>query len=101
LNQPAGASLGAGTFLGQGINVWDSNARTPKVMQWNLNVQRELPWNLLVDVAYSGSRSEFFNIFNIANFGLPNTSINNPQFGRISATAALPRVIQFALQLSF
>ncbi len=56
LSQPAGSSLGANTFLGQGVNVWDAGARTPYVMQWNLNVQRELPWSLLLDVAYAGNR---------------------------------------------
>ena len=46
-------------------------------------------------------RSEFFNVFNIANFALPNTNINNQQYGQITATSALPRVIQFALKLGF
>ena len=46
-------------------------------------------------------RSEFFNVFNIVNFTLPNTNINSQQYGQINATSALPRVIQFALKLEF
>jgi hypothetical protein len=46
-------------------------------------------------------RSEFFNVFNNVNYALPNTNINSQQYGQINATSALPRVIQFALKLSF
>jgi len=46
-------------------------------------------------------RAEFFDVFNIANFALPNTNINAQQYGQINATSALPRVIQFALKLAF
>jgi hypothetical protein len=46
-------------------------------------------------------RSEFFNVFNIVNFAPPNTNINSQLYGQISATSALPRVIQFALKLEF
>jgi len=56
LLQPVGSSLGASTFISQGLNLWDPNARTPYTMQWNLNLQRELPWALLLDVAYAGNR---------------------------------------------
>ena len=47
-------------------------------------------------------RSEFFNLFNWANFANPNTNIAVPStFGRITATSAGPRVIQFAFKLNF
>jgi hypothetical protein len=58
---PTRESLGASTFLGQGIDVWDRKARTPYNWQWNLDVQRELPWSLLVDVAYAGSKGTRLN----------------------------------------
>lgn len=56
LVQPVRDTLGPATFLGQGLQVRDSQARTPYTMQWNFDVQRELPWSVLVDAAYSGSR---------------------------------------------
>jgi hypothetical protein len=47
-------------------------------------------------------RAEFFNLFNSVNFANPNSNIAVPAtFGRITATSAGPRVIQFALKLNF
>ncbi len=46
-------------------------------------------------------RAEFFNAFNHAQFDVPNTSIGNFAAGRISATTASPRQIQFALKYVF
>jgi len=56
-------------------------------------------------------RSEFFNILNHPNFGQPNASLSNPAlFGTITSTSgglygegpvSDPRVIQFALKLTF
>ena len=47
-------------------------------------------------------RTEFFNLFNWANFANPNNNIAVPAtFGRITATSAGPRVIQFAFKLNF
>jgi len=56
LSQPTGSSLGAATFLGQGITVWDSHPILPRSYQWNFDVQRQLPWSVLVDAAYVGNR---------------------------------------------
>lgn len=47
-------------------------------------------------------RTEFFNLFNTVNFANPNANIAVPAtFGRITATSAGPRVIQFAFKLNF
>jgi hypothetical protein len=56
-------------------------------------------------------RAEFFNLFNHANFALPNPSVfvqtvngggaPNPTFGKITATTTSSRQIQFALKLMF
>ena len=45
-------------------------------------------------------RSEFFNVFNHANFGNPNGSIGSVNFGRITTTDD-PRLIQFGLKFQF
>jgi hypothetical protein len=47
-------------------------------------------------------RSEFFNLFNHAQFGQPGADLNSPAtFGAISSTVGNPRVIQFALKAAF
>jgi len=46
-------------------------------------------------------RSEFFNIFNIVNMGLPANIIDGSGFGEISKTAGTSRQIQFSLKLIY
>jgi hypothetical protein len=52
-------------------------------------------------------RAEFFNIFNIDNYGLPNNTLYlggaapNLLAGQITTEAGKPRQIQFALKLIF
>jgi hypothetical protein len=47
-------------------------------------------------------RTEFFNAFNHANFGTPNSYIGDPNsFGKVYWTVGDPRQIQFALKLYF
>ena len=57
-------------------------------------------------------RAEFFNLTNTPQFANPNNNVNfimtpagpanqNPSFGLITATAANPRIIQFAVKYLF
>jgi outer membrane receptor protein involved in Fe transport len=46
-------------------------------------------------------RTEIFNLFNHAQFDLPNGQIGNPNAGRITAIVGTPRQMQFALRFSF
>ena len=46
-------------------------------------------------------RSEFFNVFNIVNFGLPSNTVRGSGFGIISHTAGSSRQIQFSLKLIY
>jgi hypothetical protein len=46
-------------------------------------------------------RAEFFNIFNIVNFGLPSNILRGSGFGIISKTAGSSRQIQFSLKLIY
>jgi hypothetical protein len=46
-------------------------------------------------------RSEFFNLFNIVNMGLPTNTLNGSGFGEISKTAGNSRQIQFSLKLIY
>jgi hypothetical protein len=46
-------------------------------------------------------RAEFFNIFNIVDFGLPSNTVLGSGFGTISHTAGPSRQIQFSLKLIY
>ena len=46
-------------------------------------------------------RSEFFNLFNIVNMGLPANTIRGSGFGVISKTAGTSRQVQFSLKLIY
>ncbi|MBL8175775.1 MAG: TonB-dependent receptor [Bryobacterales bacterium] len=52
-----GSSLGLGTLLGQGFSYGFSGREIPYVQQFSAGIQHELPWRLLLDLSYSGSRS--------------------------------------------
>jgi hypothetical protein len=55
-NFPPGSSLGASTNLGLGIgeSLFDAY-KNPYVQQWNLNIQRELPGNMVAEIGYLGN----------------------------------------------
>jgi hypothetical protein len=52
----------------------------------------------LFDVQF---RSEFFNLFNIVDFGLPANTLSGSGFGEISKTAGSSRQVQFSLKLLY
>jgi hypothetical protein len=57
LLQPAGASNGADTNLGQGVGRFAPlDFRNAHNMRYSIGVQRELPHQWMVDIAYAGSR---------------------------------------------
>jgi len=91
--EPApGSSMGTLTLLGQSVVGMDADRETPYSQQWNFNIQRTLPANFILDVAYAGSRG--IHLFGplILN-QLPNeflsmgddlrTLVPNPFFGLI------------------
>ena len=46
-------------------------------------------------------RGEFFNLFNHANFSDPTANLESGTFGQITGTRGDPRIIQFALKVTF
>jgi hypothetical protein len=57
LNRPSGNTLGLATLAGQSIRGIDRNSRVGYVQQYNFNIQRQLPGDTLLDLAYAGSHS--------------------------------------------
>ncbi len=54
---PAGASAGASTFLGQQVKFFDSQARNSYSMRWDVGIQRQLPGQFVLEVAYIGNHA--------------------------------------------
>jgi len=57
IQQPPGSSLGPLTFLGRGLTFVNPNFVTPNVDQFSAGIQRELPWKVVLEASYVGSRS--------------------------------------------
>ncbi len=55
------------------------------------------------EIAKLQFRAEFFNVFNIQNYGLPGTSFGGSNFGIVSSLSpgSTPRQMQFSLRASF
>jgi len=93
--QPYGNSLGARTFVGQGITYDDPNYEIPRVHQFNAGFEYELPWwKATLEASYVGSRthklshSQNVNAISmaqrlqcVANTSLCTNSITNPFAG--------------------
>lgn len=55
--QPVGKSLGAATGVGQSFNMIDPTARSPYVEQYSLDIQRQLPGSVALELGFVGSKS--------------------------------------------
>ncbi len=84
---PPGSSLGDKTFLGLGAGtILGSNSRNPEYHSWNFSIQREIGWNSVLEVNYTGSRG--------THLFLPVTTLSplNPMYwgmGRSTLTSAV------------
>ena len=88
-----GSSAGLLTNLGQPLYILDRNAPQPYVQSWSLDIQRSLPGNSVIDIAYSGSRGvhlmgvqewDQLNPQNLALGGQLNNQVANPYYGVIT-----------------
>ncbi len=90
-NQGRFGTLGRSTFRGPGFHNFD--LALIKDTPFGHRDNREL--------AVLQFRAEFFNVFNIVNFGLPSNTVLGTGFGLISHTASNSRQIQFSLKLIY
>ncbi len=54
---PTGNSLGLATFAGQGFSYVAQSRVAASIHQFSAGFQQELPWHILIDAAYVGSRT--------------------------------------------
>jgi len=76
-------------------DVGRNSFRAPGFQQWDLPIDKNFR---IQESARLQFRSEFFNIWKHADFGIPDSKITDAAFGTIRSTYP-PRQIQFALKL--
>jgi hypothetical protein len=100
VNVPGGTGPNRGVFGTLGRNTF----RGPAFYDYDFALIKDTPVGTrsgggeLFDVQF---RSEFFNLFNIVDMGLPANTILGAGFGEISKTAGTSRQIQFSLKLLY
>jgi hypothetical protein len=76
----------------------DSNIRQSGTANWDVSANKLFP----VTQGVTGKFSvEAFNLFNRTQFGAPDSNLADGAFGTVTSQQNLPRVLQFALRLSF
>ena len=62
LSQPVGSSLGMATLVGNGYTYQNQGRTILYVHQFSVGVQRELPWQVVLDASYVGSRTRGYPV---------------------------------------
>ena len=109
IEQPSGNSRRALTNLDSNISYVDQNRTAPRVQQFSVDLQRELPGNMALTVGYMGARSDHIGLGGSNDIGvninqldpkylalgsaaldaqLPNPFLNNPNVPRSLSTPA-------------
>jgi hypothetical protein len=100
INRAGGTGPNQGYFGSLGRNTF----RGPAYYDFDFSLIKDTPVGSragggeLFDVQF---RSEFFNLFNIVDMGLPANTIRGSGFGEISKTAGTSRQIQFSVKVLF
>ncbi|MDQ1451839.1 MAG: hypothetical protein QOJ42_1932 [Acidobacteriaceae bacterium] len=79
-------------------NVGRNTLRGPRISVFDASLLKEFPIRETANVEF---RWEVFNIANTPEFGQPNGNITSGAVGQITTLSGDPRVMQFALRLSF
>ena len=99
INIPGGTGPHSGRFGTLGRNTF----RGPAFHSFDFAMIKDTPFGHRgnAELGTLEFRAEFFNIFNIVNFGLPSNIVNGSGFGIISKTAGTSRQIQFSLKVIY
>jgi outer membrane receptor protein involved in Fe transport len=79
-------NLGRNTVRGPGANIWDTRLSKLTPVRENVNLR---------------FLAEFFNTWNHAAFGNPNSILDTATFGTINSTLSNARIIQLGLKLEY
>jgi hypothetical protein len=77
--------------------------RGPGFQDWDMNLQKHIPFGERYELQL---RADSFNVFNHPNFAVPNSSISNTStVGKITGISSTPsyqaRTLEFAARFSF
>ena len=99
INIPGGTGPNSGRFGTLGRNTF----RGPDFHDFDFAVVKDTPFGHRGNAEFGNIefRAEFFNLFNIVNFGLPSNIVRGSGFGIISKTAGNSRQIQFSLKIIY
>jgi hypothetical protein len=99
LNIPGGTGPNHGRFGTLGRDTF----RGPDFHNYDIALIKDTPFGRRGngELATAEFRAEFFNVFNIVNFGLPSNIVLGSGFGVISKTAGNSRQIQFSIKFIF
>lgn len=95
-NTTAAVQPAPGTYGTLGRNV----LRGPAFYNTDLSVSRTVPLGFR-EGAKLNFRTEFFNVFNRPQLGIPDRSVGGGAFGRITTVDSGPRILQFGLKVEF
>lgn len=102
---PAVANSAAATAGGpQALDYGNSSigaARGPGNQNWDLTLIKTTKVGGLREDATLDFRTEFFNVWNHAQYANPGTGVGTASYGLINASSVAPRLIQFALKYQF
>ena len=107
ITAPSGSSLGLSTELGQNVSFVDPNHVQPKSTQYSLSSQTQLPGNIVLQIAYLGSRptrlevnhninvlpAQYYNL-GAAEVSYLNASVANPLAGTLPNSSLNAATIQ-------
>jgi hypothetical protein len=99
INLPGGTGPNQGRFGTLGRNTF----RGPDYHNFDAALIKDTPFGHRgnAEMGTLEFRAEFFNVFNIVNFGLPSNIVSGTGFGIISKTAGTSRQIQFSLKIIY
>jgi hypothetical protein len=99
INVPGGTGPNQGRFGTLGRNTF----RGPAFHDFDFALVKDTPFGHRAngELGTLEFRAEFFNVFNLVNFGLPSNIVRGSGFGVISKTAGSSRQVQFSLKLIF
>ncbi len=99
INLPGGSGPNSGFFGTLGRDTF----RGPGYHDFDIAMIKDTPFGHRgkAELGTIEFRAEFFNVFNIVNFGLPSNIVRGSGFGIISKTAGTSRQIQFSLKVIY